>query len=321
MTARATVLGVLLAALPAHADDTKPWAEGISVEVQDRANELFAAANELFAKQDLANAVVQYRAALALWDHPRIRFNLAVTLIQLDRILEADEALTAALRFRELPFKDKPELYREAMTYRKLLDARTGVVAVSCTQAGATVSLDGTRWFTCPGTEQRRVLAGEHLVVGELADHLTLSQPTFVSGGETTTTALTLVPIDSLVTLAYPVRRWIPWTVTSAGAVVALAGLGVWFSGQRRLDDFEQAYADRCPSGCSLGLDEHRDLAELESSGVRRGDIGVTLMAVGGALTLGGAVWAVLNRPRRVVPTVEVAPARSGVTTTLGWQF
>ena len=59
---------------------------------------------------------------------------------------------------------------------------------------------------------------------------------------------------------------------------------------------------------------DQRDSAEL------KGTIGIAMMITGGAVLAGGATWAlVFNRPRLVVPTVEVAP--SGATIGASWSW
>jgi hypothetical protein len=115
----AAVLVTLVAASsPARADET-PWAKGVPAPQQDKANALFAEANQLFGQQADGPALEKYKAAIALWDHPMIRFNMAVTLIRLDKVLDAADALEAALRFGSQPFTK--ELFQQAQTYQQLL--------------------------------------------------------------------------------------------------------------------------------------------------------------------------------------------------------
>src|ERR1700733_8189364 len=107
--------------LSTHRAGAEPeWAKGVPAETQAQANKLFAEANQLFAQQAHAPALEKYRAAIALWDHPMIRYNMAVTLIRLDRILEAADNLEKALRFGQTPFST-PELYQQALDYQALV--------------------------------------------------------------------------------------------------------------------------------------------------------------------------------------------------------
>jgi len=312
-------LGFLLALAHHAAADTKPWAQGVPEATQDKANAIFEEGNQLFAQQAHAPALEKYRAAVAIWDHPLIRFNLAVTLIRLDRLLEAADELEKALRFGEAPFKK--DLYQQALDYQALLKGRVGYIEASCEQAGASVLLDGKPWFSCPGTQKMRVMAGLHAVVGELRNYLTSSRRIVVTGGATSTEKLTFVPLDSAVILRYPYRRWIPYTITGVGAALGLGGLGVWLAGRSQMNDFEDNFARDCPMGCDKALSTQPLLRDLRDSAELKGTIGVSMMIAGGAVTVGGVVMAILNRPQRVLPKIEVAPTSGGAVASTRWSF
>ncbi|HEX5063983.1 MAG TPA: hypothetical protein VFV99_31605, partial [Kofleriaceae bacterium] len=196
-----------------------PWAQGVAKDKQTQANALFAEGNELFAQQAHAPALEKYKAAVALWDHPLIEFNMAVTLVRLDRILEAADSLDKALRFGEAPFPSA-EQYQQALDYKKLVAGRVGTLQLSC-DAPATVLLDGQAWLTCPGNREARVLAGEHVIVAEREGYYPLTRHVFVSGGTTAREALSLVRLDR-VKLEYPTPRWIPWAIAGGGLAVTL---------------------------------------------------------------------------------------------------
>ncbi len=317
---RTVLLAVLLASTPAVADDEiTPWSKNIPEQTRRDAEKLFEEGNDLFAKQAHAPAAEKYQAALALWEHPLVEFNLAVTLIRLDRVLEAAEALDKALRYAEKPFK--PELYQQALDYQALLGGRLGYIEVTCDQAGASITLDGKAWFACPGTQKVRVHVGEHTVVGELAKYLPINRRIIVAGAATVRERIKLEPLDTAVKLQYPYRRWVPWTVTAGGFAVGLAGLGVWLAGRDQLDSFEQNFDRDCMAGCEKDLSQHQALRDQRDSAERKGTIGISLMAAGGAAAIGGFVFAMfVNTPKRVLPTVEVNPS-GGVRATVGWRF
>src|SRR6187401_3178794 len=81
-----------------HADD-KPWAQGVAADDQAKALELYRQGNEQFEQAHYLEALAKYEVALRSWDHPSIRYNAAVCLMNLGRIEEAYENLMAALRF------------------------------------------------------------------------------------------------------------------------------------------------------------------------------------------------------------------------------
>ena len=298
----------------AHA---QPWAAGVSDKDQGDAQALFADANKLFAQEAHGPALEKYTRAIALWDHPLIRFNMAVTLVRLDKFLEAAEAMDRALRFGKDPFPP-PEQYRQAVDYQKLIAGRVGEIEVTCMQTGAQVALDGKQWLACPGTQKIRVLAGEHSLVTEATGFMTKSQRVIVTGGKTQIARVELERIETAANYEYPTKRWIPWSVAGGGAAVGVVGLAVYLVGRSQMDDFRKNFARECPRGCDL--DAQPALSDQHDSAQFKGTLGATLMITGGAVLAGGAVWAlVINRPRRVVPAVEVTPAGASVGASWSW--
>jgi tetratricopeptide (TPR) repeat protein len=316
------LVAAVLASTPAYADEAevRPWAKDVPEPKQREAEKLFDEGNDLFAKQAHAPAMEKYRAALALWDHPLIQFNMAVTLIRLDRTLEAAEALEKALRYRETPFK--PELYQQALDYQAVLKNTLGFVEVSCDQSGASITLDGKAWFNCPDTQKVRVPVGEHTIVGDKAKYLPVNRRLVVAGGATVTERIELEPLETAIKLEYPYKRWIPWTVTAGGAAIGLAGLGVWLAGRGQMNSFKQNFDRDCAMGCEKDLSEHPALRDQRDSAELKGTIGIAMMVAGGATAVGGFVFAmVFNQPKRILPNVEVNVTAGGARATYEWRF
>ncbi|MGE0871479.1 MAG: hypothetical protein AB7P03_23165 [Kofleriaceae bacterium] len=313
----AVIVAIGLVTTAARAD--VPWAAGVSEDHQSRANTLLAEGNELFAQQAHGSALEKYKAAIELWDHPLIRFNMAVALIRLDRILDAAENLDRALRFGQAPFT--PALYQHAMDYQKLISGRVGAIEVDCDQSGAHVLLDGKPWFACPDKRKVRVIAGEHVLVGEREGYLASSRRVIVFGGRTSSERLELLPIDAVVKLTYPSPRWMPWSVLGGGAAIVAGGLGAYLSGKSQLDQFKVDLATRCPNGCLADLSDVPDLARERDRALLKGKIATAMFVTGGALIAGGIVWVVLNRPKRVVPRMEVTPTQGGAAASATWLF
>jgi hypothetical protein len=301
--------------------ESKPWADGVPQAQQDKARALYEEGNTLFGQQSLAAAYEKYKEAIKLWEHPLIRYNLAVTEIRLEKILDAAEDLDKALKWGEKPFK--PELYQEALNYQALIKGQVGSVEVSCDQAGARLLFDGKPWLECPGTKKERVLAGVHAIVGEKKDYLTSSTKIVVTGDKVEKTNIKLVPLDSAVVLKYPYARWIPWTMIAAGVVIGVGGGGTWFLGKNEMDEYHRAYASVCSNGCEPGLTDpaHSSLAAQRDSAKLKGTIGISMMGVGGAVAVTGIILAIMNRPERVLPNLEVAPKGGGGIATVGWRF
>lgn len=306
-----------LLASTAYADDD--WAKDVTPQHQKDANALFAEGNQLFAQQAHAPALEKYKAALALWDHPLIHFNTAVTEIRLDRILDAAADLDKALQYGDTPFPSK-ELYQQALDYQLLVKGRVGEVDATCTQPHVHILLDGKPWFDCPNTGKQRVLIGEHVILGEdpTKDLVPETHKVVVTSGTTVAQTITLRDFDSAVVLAYPYPRWIPFTIAGSGAAIALGGLAFWFAGRSQMDEFESDFATQCPTGCDAALNakpQETLLAQKRDSAELKGKIGISMMIAGGAITVTGTVMAIINsKAKRVLP-VELTPNAQGGAT------
>lgn len=315
----AAVVAGLGAASVAHAEDP-PWSKGVPKAAQDRANALYEAGNTLFGTKDYVGALAQYEAAIAIWNHPQIELNVAVALIRLNRPLEASDALEHALRFQAAPFK-QAEDYQKALDYQALLRGQVGTIEVTCGEH-VQLTLDGKPWLGCPGTQRLRVLAGEHTIVGEQPAFVPRSYRLAVTGGQTVTQHVALVPLESAVTLEYRYRRWLPWTVAGGGAALVAGGLGFYLHARAQLDKFDTNFAHDCAAGCNVDLSDHGPLKDQRDSALFQGNaVGIPMMVVGGSVVVGGLVMAILNRPHRVVPSMEVLPTAGGMQAAIGWQF
>jgi hypothetical protein len=302
-----------------RAEPVPPWAQGVPAAQQDQANALFDEGNQLFGQQAHGPALEKYRAAIALWDHPLIRFNMAVTEIRLDRLLEADADLAQAMRFDAAPFT--PELYQQALDYQSLLKGRVGTIEVRCEQVGVEIVLDGKPWFECPGKQVLRVLTGEHVIVGERTGYLTSSSRVFVTGGAVTAQLVALVSLDSAGRLVYPRPRWIPWTVVGSGVAVAAGGFAFYLAGTRQIETFHNDFASVCAMGCDSDLSDHPALRRDRDGAILKGRIAASMMVAGGAIAASGLVLMILNRPVRQLPQIEATPLPGGVSASVGWTF
>jgi hypothetical protein len=315
---RSLIVAALLvfAERPAVAD-ANPWEKNVPDDVKKLANADYRAANDLFAQKAYGQAVAKYRAALDRWDHPQIRFNLAVVLIRLDRFVEAADELALALRYGAKPF-DRLELYDQALDYQAVLRARVGTVEASCKLPGAQVVLDGKPWFTCPGKQAMRVASGEHAIVTERSGYLTRTKRFVLLGGDTASHDIELVRLDQATRYRYP--RWIQWSMIGGGLAIGVGGLAVWSAGRTQMSNFEAKLTTDCPLGCDLASDEFAYLADRRDRARLKGNVGIGLMLGGGAIAIAGGIFAGLNRIERV-GYVDVTPRPGGASAAVGWRF
>jgi hypothetical protein len=303
---------------PPVAEKVEPWEKDVSEADQAKANALFAEANSLFAEKAHPAALEKYKAAIALWDHPMIRFNMAVTLIRLDRMLEAAAELEQALRYGATPFT--PELYEQALDYQTLVNKQLGFVEVTCKEPGAHILLDGKRWFDGPGTKQMHITSGEHSIVGEKNGFITVAKRVVVAGGTTAKESVQMFPLESAMVIEYKHPRWMPWTFGGIGAAAAGAGIALFVMGSSELDQFTTAFTRECPTGCELSM--HQDLADQQDKALMKKRIGESMMLGGGAIVVTGIIWGVTNRrTRKIGPHMEVAPTAGGASATASWSF
>lgn len=305
----------------AYADD-KPWAAGVSDGSQARALELYRQGNALFEQARYLEALAKYEVALAAWDHPSIRYNAAVCLINLGRAEEAYENLMAALRFGGQPLS--PELQRQAKTYEKLLVGQLAELEVQCKEPGATVMLDGKQLLACPGSDTRHLRPGRHQIVGEKPGYETDSRAVELPAGEKTVIVLELRLLGAEGRLERRWNKWLPWSVLAAGAVVG--GIAVPLALDAR-DDYrawDAQFAAYCPGGCDPSLldpAQRARLGELDDERTRSATFAYAAIAISATAIAAGFTLVLLNQPRLVDATVtpDVGKDHAGVSLIGRW--
>jgi hypothetical protein len=287
------IVCVLFACSVAHADD-RPWAAGVSDDDQRRATELFVTGNQHLDQGQYAPAVDPYRKALAIWDHPAIRYNLAVALINLERPIEAYRELERALRFGAAPFD--PDVYPQALVYERQLRARIVELRIECADPGTRITLDdNVLSIACPGAAVELALPGAHRIVATKPGHLPRAIEMPSKGGDTIREQIDL-KTEAEATIER--RRWPtsrPWLVIGAGAAVAAVGLGFELQSAATFRSYDKAVAVLCPDGPCATLPPIVD--DAYDDGRRQNRIAIGLFVTGGAAIATGAVLLWLNRP------------------------
>jgi hypothetical protein len=319
-----------LVASPVHADKKRPatpWSEGVSPAQQDKALELFQAGNVFFEQSKYTEAVERYEKALASWDHPNIRFNMAVCLINMRQPLAAWDHLTKALRFGEKPLGKK--LFADAQSYVAVLEASLGELTIKTDQPDVKIEVDGVQLLYGAGQKTKRMLAGNHQLVATRAGYTTESRALILPAGKPVIEVISLVPtkVEVQVRRENYERRWrwwVPWIVTGSGLAVGLTGTLVYVSARSDMKAYDRDLAIECPAGCS---DDQipKALANREQSARRKSGIGIGMWAAGGALALTGGVLAILNRPRKLeerqpVPAVTITPDYVGAGVSIAFE-
>jgi hypothetical protein len=313
---------LVLACLTARAGAApeRPWARGVAEGEQAQALALFREGNVFFEQSRYSQALDKYKQAVIHWDHPAIRFNMAVSLINLDLPLEARDSLDKALAYGAAPF-DAADLYAQGLTYRKLLDGRLAVLVVACSEPGARVSLDGKELLRAPGEARRVLLPGEHQIVAGKDGFLTSTRPLMLLPGREHREDVKLASVAGATRYEHRWAVWKPWLLAGAGAAVALVGLGLELQSSHDYDQYTSDVARLCKNsptgGCTMNQlpGATRDLpprayAENVSA--------IVSFAVGGAALASGLVLVILNRARPILRREEPSP-RVTVAPALGW--
>lgn len=286
-------------ATPVPPPRPSPWSVGVPAERQQRAFALFEDGNRYLAQALFANALQLYREAVALWDHPVIRYNMTICLVRLDRLLEAHENLTRAMRHGRAPYPSDLE-YQQALTHQRQLERQLGQLRVVSYQEGAAIALDGKPLLVGPGVADRVLMPGQYRVTAALPGRRATTYTASVLPGRRLRLEATWRPPPQP-RFARRFRRWVPWTVVGAGAAVLVLGAGLHGAARSDLDRFYRQLDARVPAHTTGGwwpaeLDAttlgHRDRA------LREARAAYAFLAAGGVLTLSGLVLEALNRPR-----------------------
>jgi hypothetical protein len=305
---------------PTAAKGDRPWADGVPDARQKAALELFRQGNEKFVRGDHTGALSLYQQALKEWDHPAIRFNASQALVNLDRTVEAYEYAVRALDYGAAPLGDGD--YARAVTHLKMLEKQVVRVTVVCKEPGATVTLDGTPLFEAPGSAERVLLPGRHQVVVRKPGRLTATQELTLFPGEPTNLEMKTLEIPP----PEMKRRWTtwkPWVVVGSGAAVALIGAGLQLHATSQMNQYDDDLKRLCPNGCRPE-DLPSSTRNLKSSSETESVIAISLIGVGGAAAITGAILVFMNQPRPVEVdsskgrTISVTPILTPTETGIG---
>lgn len=300
-------------------DGDRPWARGVPEEQQAIARSLHAAGNAEFVEGRYAQALVKYREALRHWDHPSIRFNMAVCLIHLDQLVEAKDNLDRSLAYNGTALDDAA--HAQALAYRQTLDALLAHVAATSSEPGAAVAVDGKYWFSGPGTAELYLLPGQH--------QLAATKPGF------RTTVVAFVGVAGK-RVAFDLQQspepqartsWPYWKhVLGGGALLVAVGVATYASARGDLADYNQGIAERCPHGCSSAMySSFTDLQAMKESASTKRIIAFSVLSGGGVAALVGVLGLLLDRPPSGPEPYRAEPvlsnSRGATALSLRWRF
>ncbi|MCG8425494.1 MAG: hypothetical protein MJE77_47050 [Proteobacteria bacterium] len=272
-------------------------------EVEDRkqrAEILYQEGIKLRRDALIAQALEKFEQALALNDHPYIRYNLALCLRSLGRPVDAFKQLNQALRSDKLTGEERQQGQQYAAELRKeIVELR-----VVCRDSDAKVSVNGTPLFSGPGQASRWVTPGTHQILAQKSIQLATAETVVIEAGPSRTVELFLPRLE---------RRWdrrLPWAIAGGGALVALSGIPLQWLAHDNESKFHRELDAECGSAnaCKDGVPDSARTYERRSR--RYNAAAVAGFAVGGAAIATGLALAIFNQPRVVKPdpaTREIA--------------
>jgi tetratricopeptide (TPR) repeat protein len=303
--------------------EQRPWAVGVSADNQELAMERFERGNERLDQGLFVQALQLYREAIAAWDHPAIRYNVAVALINLERPLDAYDELERALAHGEQALE--PDVYLQALAYQRLLGGQIVRLAIECVEPATHVQLDGNELaMSCPGTKEQRVLPGRHRVVANKPGFVTRQHELAPSGGETVRVSVDLMTDEEATITRRRWDAWKPWAVVSGGVAIGLVGLGFELQSAATFRSYDRAIATLCPDMPCESIPDN--VSDAYDRGRTQTKVAAGLFIAGGATVVTGAVLLWLNRAisERIGYDRKVVTARIGTDggfAAAGWAF
>jgi hypothetical protein len=294
---------------------SKPWFTGVSQAQQNDALAKYKQGNDSFVKDEWREALDLYLDALKSWDHPSIRYNAAVCLIKLDRMVEAYEHMQAAMRYGAEPLG--PVLHKQGETYLQILKSSVSHLEVVCPDPGGiSVTLDGKRLDKCPDT--LLVTPGKHQIVSEKAGYRTeRREVTAPPGGKET--VVIVMQLEGTRKLERRWSRWLPWTVVGVGAAFSVAAIPLFIIARDGFDQYETDVAKTCTGGCSPDDPRLAALDDDLSSAKTYRALTVTSIALGVTGVGVGIALIVMNQPRYATITPMAGSDRVGAVLTTRW--
>ncbi|MEZ4298340.1 MAG: PEGA domain-containing protein [Polyangiaceae bacterium] len=273
----------------------------------DRADELFAQANEAFDAGKLQEAYDLYQQAWALKRTYDIAGNLGQVELKLGKFRDAAQHLEFTLRLFPPTGKSEP---REAI--RRAFEAarkEVGTLSIRVNVRGAEVSIDGASVGLSPFDAPVFVEPGKRVIEATLEAHLPTRIELELAKNESRDLSLALTPKAQ----PPPPPRNVPLLLTGFGVSLAAAGTGIGLmlaSTERGSDAdalLQQLHAAEPDGQCPCGTaDQRADLKGLRQDHDLYFNLAVGMFVGAGVLAVGTAAYA-------LTPSFQKPSAKSAV--------
>lgn len=277
----------------------RPWAEGVSMEHQNKARELFQAANDLLMQQFFKQAATKYREALDYWDHPAVHYNMSLALMNLEQPIELYHALKKSLSHGVPPLIEEAN-YKRAENYLSLISQQISHVVITCQEEKARVTMDGKLLFIGPGAYEGVALAGGHTVAASKEGYLDNTKSVVLAAGQHERIEMKLFTIDDL---TYEKRRfatWIPWVVVGGGAALLIGGGAAHAKARADFLSFDTEFDGLCTASDGCRDDEVPELSSRLNTATWTQRGAWLAYGLGGAAFATGVALFFVNQPKRI---------------------
>ncbi len=286
----------------------KQYQEETPEDIREKARAIFHRANERFEQRRHDDALQDYEQAYSMWPHPRVLFNIAVTLGYLARPLESAEKFREVLRYGPEPIT--PERYRQATDrYMELMGQLAQILIVS-NDNGARVFVNGRPIGTAPLEQAVTLGPGTHMISATLSGKIPYSEQIRLEPG--TRARIEIVMTDFADVVRYKtVNRYhwaLPASVTLAAGGLLASGIALVVQGRQHIDDI-QSDIDRQILEFGRARPFTYD-TNLERRAINQQIAGQVLMGASGAVAVTATIlWIV--RKKRVSFTETEADRKS----------
>lgn len=280
-----------------ESETVAPWHQGVSAERKTRAIALAEEGLYLHRNVQWQAAAEKYLEALEHWPgHPEIQFLLGRVQEKLGQPLRAYNSIERALRFGAEGLPNAEDRQLAARIQRRLLRGELAQLTVSCTVAGALVTLDEKPWFACPGEEHKVVLPGVHKLLTEKRGYHSVEQSALLETGQHATMKL-VMQVDRGVYFKRRFAAWIPWVVIGSSALLGGTGGLLHRQAKHRFVGYDDALAALCEPSSQCTLVGQADFADQLTRARREQYSAMALYGLAGAAVIVGAGLLLFNRP------------------------
>ncbi len=272
------------------------YTERTPLAQRNQGRRLFKKGNQAFEQRAVDNAYKYYLASYKLWPHPRVLFNIAVSLGFLSRPLESARNFRKVLRYGPDPVT-KHRFKQAAERYIELMGQLTNLI-VTCADAGAKLFINGKPIGSAPMKKKITLGPGTHMVTASLSGKVPFSAQVRLEPGELKSLNVSLEAFSDRVRFrSVPRYHWYVPTLVTAGAVaLASAGLGLLMSGRATVgtiqDEINRTIAQQGTSATFV-YDENR---ESSAVGLQKG--GWALIGVAGATGIAALVLWIMRKKK-----------------------